>query len=55
LTAKCEDDQKKEMTVVEKRNTYKVSVRKVRGNYHFKILVAGNIKMDLEEIGYRLE
>jgi hypothetical protein len=43
------------MTVVEKRNTYEVSVRTFRRNHHFKVLVAGNIKMDLEEIGYRLE
>jgi hypothetical protein len=52
---KCEDDQKKEMTVVENRNAYKVSVGKLRGNYQFKVLVAGNIKIDLEETVYRLD
>ena len=43
------------MAVVQKRNTHKSSVGKLRGNYYFEVLVAGNIKIDLEETGYRLE
>jgi hypothetical protein len=43
------------MTVVQKRNPYKLLVGRLRGNNHFKVLVAGNIVMDLEEIRYRLE